>query len=99
MEFIFGRGCEKMKKIGIKRTAAFFMGICMLVGMLPVEAYAVSSGDSTVYSINLNQQGVIAGLNSPNETGTEWSGSKIYFGKYSNTPLLWRVLETDNTNN
>ncbi len=87
-----------MKLRTIKKTVAIFIGICMLVGMLPVEAYAVSSGDSTVYSINLNQQGVIAGLNSPNETGTEWSGSKIYFGKYSNTPLLWRVLETDNTN-
>ena len=97
MEFIFGRGCEKMKKLTIKRTAAFFMGICMLVGMLPVEVHATPS-DSATNSINLNQNGEIAGLKSPSTAGDEWSGSKICFGKYNDSSLLWRVLETDSSN-
>ena len=99
MEFMIERGSGKMKMIAIKKTAAIFMGICMLVGMLPVKAYAAPSG-ATAYSINLNQNqnGEIAGLNSPNTAGGNWSGSKVYLGSYQNTPLLWRVLDTGTSN-
>ncbi len=72
------------------RTAAFLLSICMLVGMLPVE---IQAANQQTYTLNWNQNGVIAGINDPT-SGATWSGSKVYLGSYDNTPILWRVLDS-----
>lgn len=84
----------------IKRWLAFFMSLCLIGTMIPVSVRAESgdaesgstqSGSAIAKNINLN-----AAVLRPEST---WSagGNLLYFGKYQDNPVAYRVLSTPDT--
>lgn len=61
----------------------------------------VNASFMTGKGINLCIDGDIAGITNPVNNGNDqlrpWFGSKVYFGKYNNTDLLFRVLDAKTT--
>lgn len=87
-----------MKRAKGKKILACLMGMCLLAGMLPPQAAsaapAAKAGSAKMYSINLQKDGKLAGIDAPSGTGgTEWKGSRIYLGQLNGKPVLWRVLD------
>ena len=98
------KGNDTLKKISLVISY-----ICILVIVLiPIlkehkeeDDKAMPSSSVVSRDINLRQSdGTFPGLDNPTSVdniATNWLGSKIYLGKYSGTPLLWRVLSIDTT--
>lgn len=87
-----------MKRAKGKKILACLMGMCLLAGMLPPQsasaAPAAKTGSAKAYSINLQKDGKLAGIDAPSGTGgTEWKGNRIYLGQLNGMPVLWRVLD------
>lgn len=85
-------GADMRKKTKMK-VSAIFMSLCVAIGMIPQDVYAApSTGSAKTYSLNLNKEGVLAGIGSP-AGDTLWDGSRISYGSYLGKSLIWRVLD------
>jgi len=83
---------QKGRKTFLRKIIASVMGILMGVSLMPLTAAAVPDQTSSIHTINLNNNGLINGIETPNG-GEGWEGSRIYFGTMGGKPLLWRVLD------
>lgn len=88
-------------------TAVLITGILSGVGSNPVKVQAAADAPE-VRNINLSIQQedgsyIIAGVNDPTLASEDWNissaweGSKVYFGSYGGSPILFRVLDADTT--
>lgn len=75
-----------------KRLLAILLCLCMVATLLPTTAFA-ADGDKTIMLGT-------SGIKDPTAEGNTYytPNSYIYFGKNGNTPIKWRVLDTDKAN-
>ena len=95
-----------MNNKSIKKVLASILVISMVFGLVGVtvkiQTVMAEVGEAVgtqTKTVNLQIDGNISGITNPNApVDTEaWSGSKVYFGKYNNNPLLFRVLDANTT--
>lgn len=99
-----------MNKKAIKKVLASILTMSMVLGLVGVgnlsgKAQIVKAETSEIAgvqtrTVNLQIDGDIAGITNPTvptDTTSAWAGSKVYFGKYNNNPLLFRVLDVKTT--
>lgn len=99
-----------MNKKAMKRILAGILTMSMVLGIVvvgdfsrkvqTVKAETGETAGAETRTVNIQTNGDIAGITNPvaptNETSA-WSGSKVYFGKYNNNPVLFRVLDAKTT--
>ena len=96
-----------MGKKAMTRVWTSILAVSMVLGLvnLPVNlptamAEPGDTGTVRTRTVNLQIDGDIAGITDPSvptAVAQAWSGSKVYFGKYNNNPLLFRVLDAKTT--
>ena len=95
-----------MEKKGTKRVWAGFLAAVMALGLVSfpgnLKTALADPGDSAgaqMKTVNLQIDGEIAGITDPSAPAADqvWSGTKVYFGKYNNNPVLFRVLDANTT--
>ena len=97
-----------MKKRFLKKGFAFGLGLALSVTTLANGALSVTAYAAETRTVNINDNGTIAGINNPEPASSaksSWSngnGSYIYFGNYyinstsGKEPIIWRVLDVNN---
>ena len=99
-----------MNKKAMKKLLASVLTMSMVLGIVGVgdfsrKAQTVQAETGEIIgaqtrTVNLQKNGDIAGITDPTvptDTTSAWSGSKVYFGKYANNPVLFRVLDANTT--
>ena len=80
-----------------QRISAFLLCLALLVGLLPTSALA--AGTDTGKAIQLGTSGIGDPTSTKNSKGTYYTPSDyVYFGVNGSTPIKWRVLDADKTN-
>ena len=102
------------KKYFLKKGLAVALSMSLTAGLLPVCAkplVAEAEEALTVKDLNMNINGIIAGINDPGtpsgaeDTWAAGAGSYVYFGDYiqqvngKDEPVLWRVLDSSSDSN
>lgn len=85
-------GCLSIaeKGDGILRLLLYLLLMAALLFALPVTAYA----DKTITGLGT---GTIGNPAAPASATSPWSGSYVYYGKYDNNPVKYRVLTNSTT--
>ena len=93
-----------------KKFVSGILVISMILGLVSVgnlsgnvqtvKAETGETAGTETRTVNLQTEGNIPGITNPvvpTNTTSAWSGSKVYFGKYANNPVLFRVLDANTT--
>ena len=92
----------KKRKI-LKRGIAYLLTVAMMVGLISYAPYPITTvqaeetATATGKTIAGLGTGVIADPTAPTKTTDEWKGSYVYFGTYNNSPVKYRVLDSETT--
>lgn len=99
-----------MKTKMTKKFVSGILVISMILGLVSVgnlsgnvqtvKAETGETAGTETRTVNLQIDGDIAGITNPavpTDATSEWLGSKVYFGKYANKPVLFRVLDAKTT--
>ena len=92
----------KLLKMKIKKGAALFMALLMVLGtiqVMPRSGMVVKAEESTGTEKTIAGlgTGIIANPTAPTSTSDVWTGSYVYFGTYSGSPVKYRVLDSNTT--
>lgn len=96
-----------MKKKLFMKLQAGLLAASLVIGQIPALSMTANAEGTMpeTRSMNLNIRQVdgsyrIAGITDPAvpvKDTDPWSGTKVYYGKYKDVPLLFRVLDADTT--
>ena len=90
----------KKRKI-LKKGIAYLLTIAMVAGLVTYAPYPMSTVQAeetttaTGKTIAGLGTGVIADPTAPTSTSDAWQGSYVYFGTYNNSPVKYRVLDSN----
>ena len=80
-----------------KRLLSLLCALALCLGLLPQTAFA--AGTDTGKAIQLGTSGIGDPTSTKNSKGTYYTPSDyVYFGVNGSTPIKWRVLDADKTN-
>lgn len=81
----------------MKKLFAMLLALCLVVSLVPMSALA--EGADGEKKIQLGTTAIKDPVAIQNESGTYYDpASYVYFGRNSDTPIKWRVLDADQNN-
>lgn len=92
----------KLPKMKFKKGLALFIALLMVLGtiqVMPRSGMVVKAEESTGTEKTIAGlgTGIIANPTAPTSTSDVWTGSYVYFGTYSGSPVKYRVLDSNTT--
>ena len=91
-----------MKRKKLKRGIAALLSVILVAGSLAVmpdnkTVVQAAGGESTAKTIAGLGTDIIADPTVPISSSDKWKGSYVYFGNYNDTPVKYRVLDSNTT--